>query len=185
MARGPASQRPSPYSAAEPSLSWGAPAFSSPPASQQQQSPSIQTPRTQRGGSDGGSTTIPTLRRLARWRQRGSPFVQTTRTQMGGDSGSLEEKAEQAAPPRITCTSARAGRRPQPPNRAAMAGPRLTAPKPLLSSRAPPRGSSRLLFPTRRSAAAAAGSPRRAPRMATTAAAAAAVEARHPSAPPA
>ena len=33
----PASQHPSPYSAAEPSLSWGAPAFSSPPASQQQQ----------------------------------------------------------------------------------------------------------------------------------------------------
>jgi hypothetical protein len=61
----------------------GAPAFSSPPASQQQQSPSmIQTPRTQRGGSDGGSTTIPTLRRLARWRQRGSPSVQTTRTQI-------------------------------------------------------------------------------------------------------
>jgi hypothetical protein len=36
MARGPASQRPSPYSAAEPSL-LGTPAFSSPPASQQQQ----------------------------------------------------------------------------------------------------------------------------------------------------
>ena len=31
-----------------------------------------------------------------------SPSVQTTRTQMGGDGGSLEEKVEQAAPPRIT-----------------------------------------------------------------------------------
>jgi hypothetical protein len=31
-----------------------------------------------------------------------SPSVQTTRTQMGGDGDSLEEKMEQAAPPRIT-----------------------------------------------------------------------------------
>ena len=31
-----------------------------------------------------------------------SPSVQTTRTQMGGDGGSLEEKVEQASPPRIT-----------------------------------------------------------------------------------
>ena len=31
-----------------------------------------------------------------------SPSVQTPRTQMGGDGGSLEEKVEQAAPPKIT-----------------------------------------------------------------------------------
>ena len=59
-------------------------------------------------------------------------------TQMGGDGGSLEEKVEQAAPPTESHQNTCKRRRPQPPNRGAMAGPRLTAPKPLLSSRALP-----------------------------------------------
>ena len=74
--------------------------------------------------------------RLARWRQRSRPSRPPERIWEAMWRLAGRESGAQAAHTPESHHSARAGRRPQPPNRAAMAGPRLTAPKPLLSSRA-------------------------------------------------
>ena len=78
----------------------------------------------------------PSLRRVARWRQRARPSRPPPNANGRRWRLALEEKVEQAAPP-PNYTSARAGRCPQPPNRAA-ARTRLASAEPLATQQPSP-----------------------------------------------